>query len=298
MRRWLCILLLAIPFPAAAQRFDDGAAYYREPLADQVGLLPDCVSGSSTLFFLGDTLWTCNDHGSLVLYALDTLSAAVTATIDLGVKVYDLEEVTRDDRYIYFGDIGDNAGTRPHLRVLRLALSDFNSRHFRFDTILFRYPDRSSSNALNFDCEVFLATGDSLYFFTKQWLSQGSVCYSVPNIPGDHVATRRFTLHTDGLVTGACYLPRLRTLALVGYSLLVQPFVYIIDGFDSCRFDLGRHRRTDLANPLGSQTEGIASLDGIHFFLTRETISLSIFSRRAALLRLDLSGLPEESNVR
>lgn len=298
IRRLLPILLLALAAPAMAQRHDDVSTFYREPLAVQVGLLPDGPSGSSSLFFLDGTLWTCNDHGTLVLYALDTLTASVTATLDLGVKVYDLEEVTQDERFLYFGDIGDNAGSRPHLRVLRLAKSDFRRRRFRFDTIRFTYPDRSAANARDFDCEAFLATADSLYFFTKQWFSQGSACYSVPNSPGDHVAMRRFTLRTDGLVTGACYLPQLRTLALVGYSLLVQPFVYLIDGFDSCRFDLGRHRRTNLANPVGSQTEGIASLDGIHYFLTRETLTLAFFSRQAALLRLDLSGLPVESNER
>ena len=298
MRRYTVILLLVIAFSASAQRFDSGASFFREPLAVQVGLLPDGASGSSSLFFLDGTLWTCNDHGTLVLYALDTLTAEVTATLDLGVKVYDLEEVAQDNLYIYFGDIGDNAGSRPHLRVLRLAKSDFCRRHYLFDTIRFSYPDRTTANARDFDCEAFLSTGDSLYFFTKQWLSQGSACYSVPNSPGDHVATHRFTLHTDGLVTGACFMPQLRILALVGYSLLVQPFVYLIDGFDSCRFNLGRHRRTDLANPIGSQTEGIASLDGIHYFLTRETLTLSFFSRRAALLRLDLSGLSMEFNVR
>jgi hypothetical protein len=143
-----------------------------------------------------------------------------------------------------------------------------------------------------------------LYYVKLTKLTGGSeyafhvLAYNQYNQEVFRSAERRFTLYTDGLVTGACYLPHRRTLALIGYSLTVSPFVYIIDSFDGTRFDQGRHRRVALANPLGNQMEGIATLDGIHFFLTRETLSLRIHTRRASLFSLDLSGMPDEPNVR
>lgn len=292
------LLLLLLPLEGAAQAEDRETVFYDAPLASHIAYLPDELSGTSSLFFLDGRLWTCNDHGPLVLYSLDTLDGTVDTSINLGVKVYDLEEVTSDRHYIYFGDIGDNNGTRTDLRILRLAKGDLRRGTYRFDTIRFSYPDRTKAMARNFDCEAFVATADSLYLFTKQWLSRRSVCYALPKQPGTYTAERRFTLHTDGLVTGACYLPERRTLALIGYSLAVRPFVYIVDSFIGNRFDQGRHRRVQLANVFANQMEGIATLDGIHFFLTRETLSFRIHSRKASLFTLDLSGMPEEPNVR
>lgn len=279
--------------PLAAQE----ERYYTPPRATRVAYLDNTVSGTSSLFFLDGRLWTCNDHGDLRLYAIDTLTAHVDSVVDLGVKVYDLEEVTFDDEYLYFGDLGNNDGTRADLRILRLSLHDLRQHRFRFDTIAFRYPPYSDLWAHNYDCEAFVAGADSLYLFTKQWLSQGSVCYALPKFPGSYEARRCFALATDGMVTGACYLPDRHLLALVGYTLTVTPFVYLIDEFEDERFDEGRHRRTPLANPIATQTEGIATRDGVHFFLTNETITLRILTRRASLLRLDLSDLPLEDNV-
>lgn len=298
-RLWLPVLfLLAVPLSVPAQNIDFDAEYYENPVATHVAYLPDEVAGTSSLFFFDGRLWTANDHGTLRLFSINPHSGAVDSIVDLGVKIHDLEEVTLDEKYLYFGDIGDNKGSRAELRILRLAQDDLRRKDYRFDTIRFSYPDRSRTLARNFDCEAFVATADSLYLFTKQWISHNTICYAVPKTPGTYVAERRFKLHTDGLVTGACYLPELRTLAFIGYSLLVKPFVYLIDGFDGARFDQGRHRRIPLDNIAGNQMEGIASLDGLHFFLTRETLSLRLYTRRTSFFTLDLTGLPLESNVR
>ena len=281
-------LLLSVSHPAMAQ-----GVCVDEPLGERVGYLPKEAEGSSSLFWLDGCLWTCNDHGTLKLFALDTLTGKVDSVVDLGVRVYDLEEVALDANYLYFGDFGDNNGVRSDLRILRLSRHDLASRRFHFDTIRFYYPERSHNLSRNYDCEAFVVGADSLYLFTKQWATHGSVCYALPKVPGTYAAQRRFELNTDGLVTGACYLPECRRLVLLGYSLVVKPFVYIIDGFDGERFYQGFHRRLSLANPVASQTEGIASFDGRHFFFTRETLNLRVVFRQAALLRLDLSDFLE-----
>jgi hypothetical protein len=255
----------------------------------RVGSLSKEVNGTSTLFFLDGRLWTCNDHGQLRLYALDTLTAHIDSVVDLGVKVYDLEEVTQDDRYLYFGDFGDNNGVRNDLCILRLAKSDLRKKRYRFDTIAFSYPDRASGVlARNFDCEACTAIGDSLYLFTKQWISQGSTCYALPKTPGRHVAKRCFTFSTRGLVTGACYLHGSRCLVLLGYNITLQPFLCILEDFDGKSF--GSARRLTLDISLGTQAEGIASRDGRNFFFTNEAFELAFVSRKAALQKIDLRG--------
>ena len=56
------ILSLTAPLTAAAQTADGVT-----PRAVRLSLLPKEAEGSSSLFFLDDTLWTCNDHGQLRL---------------------------------------------------------------------------------------------------------------------------------------------------------------------------------------------------------------------------------------
>ena len=254
-----------------------------------IGNLAKEAEGTSTLFFLDGRLWTCNDHGQLRLYALDTLTAHIDSVVDLGVKVKDLEEVTQDDRYLYFGDFGDNLGVRKDLRILRLAKSDLRRKRYRFDTIAFSYPDRQSGTlARNFDCEAFTAVGDSLYLFTKQWVSQGSVCYALPKTPGRHVARRCLSLNTRGLVTGACYLHNGRRLVLLGYTLTLYPFVYIVEDFGGS--NRGSGRRVTLDIPMGTQAEGIASRNGRNFFLSSESFDKLFISSQSALLMVDLGG--------
>ncbi len=286
MKKYLLVLLplLFSAMPLAAQQISSG-----NPRTQRVGFLAKEAEGTSTLFFLDGTLYTCNDHGQLRLYALDTLSGKVLSSVDLGVKVYDLEEVTQDERYLYFGDFGDNRGVRKDLRILRLAKSDFRRGRYRFDTISFSYPDRASGTlARNFDCEAFAAVGDSLYLFTKQWISQGSSCYVLPKRPGNYKARRAFSLDTQGLVTAATYHPDGHQLVLLGYTLVLQPFVYVMNDFDGKGRNGGR--RLLLDTTLGTQAEGIASLDGRHFFLSNETFEMAFISCKAALMKVNLAG--------
>ena len=278
MKRIVLIALLLWPLapPLAAQT----------PPSQRVASLDKKVEGTSSLFFLDGRLWTCNDHGRLCLYALDTLRGRIDSVVDLGVKVFDLEEVTQDDGYLYFGDFGDNRGVRNDLRILRLAKQDLRLRRYRFDTIRFTYPDRKDGSlARDFDCEAFVAVGDSLYLFTKQWVSQGTTCYALPKAPGRHKARRRYSLNTRGLVTAASYHSANRQLLLLGYTLALNPFVMIVDGLDGSQ---GRRLALDL--PLGTQSEVLATTDCRHFFLSSETFRLRFFKRQAALFRLDLSG--------
>lgn len=276
----LWVLLILSPVLAQGQE---------RPTAEVVGDLPTEMEGTSTLFFLDGKLWSCNDHGSHVLYALDTLSGNITDSIVLPGSIYDLEEVTQDDEYLYFGDMGDNNGVRNDLHVLRLEKSTLVSDTVTFDTLWFSYPDRTDSSARDFDCEAFVATDTALILFTKQWLSQGGSCYSIPKTPGRWEARRLFDIATEGMVTGACYQPERGRLVLCGYNMFCMPFVYLFDGFSGCDFASGRQQRVELTNGVGWQTEGIATTDGLHYYLTCEHLDAYGITHPAQLLTLDLT---------
>ncbi len=256
--------------------------------ADTVGNLPKQTEASSSLFLMDGRYWTCNDHGWLTLYALDTLTAAIADSVATGVSVIDMEEVAFDGRYLYFGDMGDNNGVRGDLRVLRLSKDGFDARRFAFDTISFHYPERTDSTARDFDCEAFVVTDSALLFFTKQWLSGGCDCYSVPNRPGHWAARRLFSLPTEGMVTGACFLPDSRLLLLCGYNSLCIPFLYLAYGYGDAGFDSGTLQRVPLSLGIGVQTEGIATADGLHCYLTCERLDRFGISNPAQLFRVDL----------
>ena len=288
----LLLLRMAVSVPLEAQN-----RYYHPPEPFRVGYLPDMAKGTSSLFFLDGRLWTCNDHGPLLMMAIDTVSGRIDSLVDLGVRVKDMEEVCQDSQYLYFGDFGNNRGKRTDLRILRLEKASLGMPPYRFDTITFEYPSHSRIMSRNYDCEAFVCGDDSLYLFTKQWLTHGSVCYALPKEPGHYEAQRRFVIPVDGLLTSACFLPDKRCLVLVGYTLSIKPFIYVIDQFEGEDFEKGRHRRTPLNAGMATQTEGVATWDGKHLFLSCETLRRGSVLRRAALFTLDLIGLPDSSNV-
>ncbi|MBQ3579702.1 MAG: T9SS type A sorting domain-containing protein [Bacteroidales bacterium] len=256
-----------------------------------VGNLPAQIEGTSSLFFYDGRLWTANDHNALTLYTLDTSSAAVTDSILIAPYIYDMEEISQDETYIYFGDMGDNNGVRNDLRILRLSKSSLPSGPFLFDTIAFSYPDRTDSTARDFDCEAFIVTDSSIILFTKQWNSHNSDAYYIPKLPGSWSAQYRFSLSTQGMVTGASFQSERRLLVLCGYNSTCSPFVYIVKDFDAISLDTSMQQRVALSNGIGTQIEGIATIDGLHYFLTCERFDRLGISRQSQLFKLDLSDL-------
>ena len=277
-----------------------------QPLATTVvGELDSGLGNTSALFYWEGRLWTSNDHGTLTLHCLDTLTGTTLQRVGCDTTFSDMEEVAQDSVYFYFGDFGNNhERLRNDLRILRLHKSDLTRGICRFDTIAFSYsgydPGGAGARRLpttDYDCEAMVAAGDSLFLFTKQWSSRRTTCFALPKEPGSYTALPRFTLDVDGLVTGACHTARVtpevtrQVLALCGYSLLLQPFVSLMYGFDGTAFDQGHRNRLTLNRPIGTQTEAIASADGLHYWLTNEAFSRFGISQPAQLLSIDLSPL-------
>jgi len=282
MKQSIVLLLLLSGLTAAAQQ-------QNTPVT--VALMPDSLSSTSSLFFWDGLLWSCNDHYGLTLYGLDTAMGAVVRSIATGVSITDMEEVAQDGQHLYFGDFGNNAyGNRHDLRILRLGKERLLGGDIRFDTIAFAYPGQTDggTNATDYDCEAFVAAGDSLYLFSKQWLSQRTVCYALPKQPGTYEARAADTLNIEGLATGACYDSAARTLVLCGYSKLCQPFLYMLYGFEGRQFFGGHGAKMTLGCGMGTQVEGIASNDGRRYYLSNEAFSKYGIQVPSKLMYIDL----------
>jgi len=287
---------------ANAQQLDDG---FQSAQAQVVGTLDPLLDNTSSLFYWEGDLWTCNDHGEVVFHALDTTTGAILRSIATGVMPSDMEEVAQDDAYFYLGDFGNNHELlRTDLRVLRFLKSDLLAGRIRPDTIAFEYEGYDPSvvkgkglPTTDFDCEAMVAGTDSLYLFSKQWGSYQTVCYTLPKQPGTYTAYGRDTLDVQGMVTGACLLPGARMLALCGYNIICQPFVWLLYRYEDNRFLGGGQLRIDLDNGIGLQVESIATADGRRFFLTNEHFSRMGFERPAQLLSLDLTDIITQLSV-
>jgi hypothetical protein len=142
------------------------------------------------------------------------------------------------------------------------------------DTIWFSYSDQSDFNPqrmfmTDFDCEAMIVTEDSIYLFTKRWLSAGTAIYSLPKDPGTYKAMFRASHYFPGFVTGASFMESKQMIVLVAYTTLLDPFFYILSDFSGTKFLSGNKRKIDMALPF-HQVEGIATADGLRYYVSNE----------------------------
>jgi hypothetical protein len=113
----------------------------------------------------------------------------------------------------------------------------------------------------------------------------------LPNQSGKHVAQLKDQLDTKGLVTGATYLESKKLIVLCGYSTIGKTFLYLLYDFKDNDFLSGNKRKIDLKLPF-HQVEGIATKDGLHYFITNESlVRKPIINNPQQIHYLDLSSL-------
>lgn len=285
---------------------NDGTCKYAPAFikATVMGELDTLVNGTSSLFYWNQNYWTYNDHKDRCLYRIDSISATTSETFCLkGVKNQDTEEIAQDSLYLYLGDIGNNRGNRKNLHILRISKKALQNKTYKVDTIRFSYEDQTDftarPQATDFDCEAFIVTNDSIYLFTKQWVSAKTTIYSIPKTPGTHVAHRRGTYNVKGLITGATYIPEHQLVVLCGYdydkkNLLsaLHPFIVLLYDFKDGDLLSGNKRRLDFNSGVKAQIEGIATSNGLDYYLTCEHFTTTkmgiVFDFPAQLYRLNL----------
>ncbi len=255
-----------------------GTCLYGQADIQVLGNLPQEVQETSGLIFYQGKLYTHNDSGNeAVLYEIDTLNLAITRTIAINnAGNVDWEDLSRDDTYLYIGDIGNNQGDRRDLVIYRIPLSDIEEgESANAELISFAYADQSDFTAganSDWDAEALISYGDELIIFTKQWQSLGTVAYSLPKIPGEYQAQRVGQNSVNGLVTGAVYNSQFQVVYLVGYSSLLQPFLYRIDSLETPFVLMEGGEKFNL-NVGFAQMEAICVLDENRYYLSSEAFS-------------------------
>ncbi len=291
-----CTDPVANNFSATATQNDGSCTYANATISPLTSvLLGSALVETSGLIFWNSSLWTHNDNSDLNVYSIDTLTGAILQTTSItGTLNTDWEEISQDANYVYLGDFGNNGnGNRTDLHILRIEKSSLISGALLIDTIYFSYSNQidftgTGANSTDFDCEAFIVSQDSIFLFTKQWVSTKTSIYSLPKIPGSYSATLRGTLDVQGLITGATYLEDKGLITLCGYTAVLQPFLFLLYDFTGTEFTSGNKRRMGL-NLSFHQVEGIATNNGLKYYVSNEHFSQSIIDIPQKLHTIDLS---------
>ena len=239
---------------------------------------------TSGLINWNNRFWTHNDNSDLNLYAFELNDIPNFQTTSLnGTINVDWEEISQDSAYVYLGNFGNNAnGNRTDLKILRVSKSSILANLPAIDSIQFSYSlqtnfNPTGANQTNFDCESFIVTDDSIYLFTKEWLSQGSSIYALPKQPGTYVAQFRGFYNVGGLITGATFVKGKNLIVLSGYSTISQPFLYLLYDFQNRDFFKGNKRKISVYFSAPHQVEGITTLDGLTCYISNEKLDIPPF---------------------
>jgi hypothetical protein len=233
--------------------------------------LPAILQENSGMTEVGDLIWFINDGGNepaLYGYSLEQDTVVRTVVVKDAVNT-DWEDVVQNERYIFIGDFGNNAGDRTDLRIYVIdkskLLTDADTVTL-LGTIAFSYSDQTSFTPelehTPFDCEAFIATTDSLLLFTKDWYNQQTRIYSLSVKPGTQVAKFRTQWSVGGLITAAAWREEKQEVWLIGYTP-VLPLYRIFSGFSPDNLTFLEMSGTNFEDYWGTQTEGIMiSSDG------------------------------------
>ncbi|ALM50227.1 hypothetical protein AMR72_15840 [Flavobacterium psychrophilum] len=270
--------------PAAT--VNNGSCEYRSESVRPVATvkLSAEVEETSGLIKWNGALYTHNDNADLNLYAFDSVSGSVLEAIPLkGYKNQDWEEIAQDNDYIYIGDFGNNVtGNRKNLNILKVSKTSISQGDPQLEQINFSYANQTDftalkSNVTDFDCEAMVVSKDSIYLFTKQWSSKKTSVYTLPKDAGSYVAKLKSTIDVNGLITGATYLEDKRLIVLSGYNGIVQPFFYLLYDFQGDNFFSGNKRKINMGGLSFHQVEGIATSNGIDYYVTNEHLAQKPF---------------------
>ncbi|MBC2840385.1 hypothetical protein [Robiginitalea sp. SC105] len=274
-------------FPVSVLLFVWAASLQAQSDLALLGNLPDAVRETSGLLVDGPYLVTHNDSGNdPVLYYLDTVNLEIQREVRVeGAVNKDWEDLAADADFVYIGDFGNTRGNRTDLVIYRIARGDLAAGDVvTAEPIFFSYEDQadfSGTTNSDWDAEAMVVRGDSLFIFTKQWQSNGTVAYRIPTTPGTHSALRVAAFDAGGLVTGATSGPD-GGIFLLGYTAVLQPFLVTVpQATGSFEFPAATQRQ--LLNIGFGQAEGITADGTGRFFISTEAFANALASLPAAV---------------
>ena len=264
-------------------------------------LSPTINENSGIIFFNGH-LFTINDGGNPnSIFETDTLGTIIREISVTNAVNVDWEAIGQNSQSIFIGDFGNNSGSREDLCIYEIskqAIQDPQTTEVSAICRFFRFEDQFNfnwaANAHNFDCEAFIATEDSLYLFSKNWLNEETKLYKLPTIWSDtSVAILSPGFNVDGLITDATFDPISGRVMLLGYKNnggnLYTSFIWLLWDYQGSFFFSGNKRRIEIGSmfTLG-QTEGIALYNGTNGYVSSEQIS-SVITIPPKLFKFDFS---------
>jgi len=282
--------------PSATQN-DGSCTYDASSIAPKASFnLAGNLLETSGLVTWNNQIWTHNDNDDINIYALDSVNGNLLQAYSLsGASNIDWEEISQDKEFVYIGDFGNNSnGNRADLKILRIDKNSILNNSPVIDTINYSYSNQTSfspagSNNTDFDCEAFIVSADSIYLFTKQWISGKTSMYSLTKAPGTYTAKLISTFDVMGLITGATYLESKNLIVLSGYSKALQPFVYLFYDFTGFGFFGGNKRKIAVSLPF-HQVEGISTSNGLKYYISNERFVQAPYINSPQMLHtLDLS---------
>jgi hypothetical protein len=251
---------------------------YNHSIKAQSYNLPRCLEGVSGMIYYNNTLLAIDDHGSSMIYYIDT-TGDVFDSVDTHIAFKDLEEISQDSLYVYLGDFGNNdTGNRTDLKIYKILKSSLSGQ-LKIDSICFSYSNQTdfsqqANNKTDFDCEAMIIKDSSIYLFNKQWISMKTSLYRIPNTIGNQTAELISTYNINGLITGADYIKEINKIMLVGYSKVMIPFYVCLSGFQNNNNFLGYTiYKQNLINYTFHQIESITNSDTTTFYLANEKLT-------------------------
>jgi hypothetical protein len=236
------------------------------------GNLPAQLVESSGLDFTGGThFWSLNDSGLPEIYRIasdGTLTRTVTVT---NAALRNWEDMAHDASRtnLFIGDFGNNACDRTNLRIYRIPYPSFvPGNSVAAQLISFTYEDqvRFPSPWMNFDAEGFVHFQGKLYIFTK---ADGNAVgytkmYSLPDVPGNHVAQLVDSFHTNDRTTGAAISPDGESLVLISNT-----HIHLFRGFNGDDFFGGQHTQINISGGW-TQKEAVSFGEYNEIYMTDE----------------------------
>ncbi len=258
--------------------FNIGATLAQETcMPIQIASLDEQIDETSALLNIDGSIFTLNDSGDEAnLYQVDTISGNVLRTIHItNATNHDWEDLTQDDEYIYIGDFGNNDGDRTNLGIYKISKQAVmeGDDNIPAERIAFFYANQTdytpAHHNTDFDCEAIVSYGDSLYIFTKNWVSKRTDLYTLPKEPGNYFTTKKASFYVGGLITAAVMDEEAKELTLLGYKI-GQVFIWKFTGFQDDMFFTGANQKTKLQLPFVAQAEGICKKDSVTYYISAE----------------------------
>ena len=229
------------------------------------------IDETSGLEIIDGQFITHNDSGGdPKLYYLDKKGKIVFERTLEGVKNNDWEDITKDDKFIYVANMGNNFDTRKNLSIVKTPIDPSSSEA---ELIEFNYPEQvkftTAYSQSQYDAEALITIDDYLIILTKNKLKKITEIYALPKIAGKYEAKKIGSLNTQSIITGGDYDPDTKLLALTGTLIFNEYYILKIEDFD---LESKKDYKIDMYEiPIGkTQVEAIKIIDSNTFWITSE----------------------------